>query len=519
MAVTTTKLLINAADFPFTYEQASRSATQNQDIGPRLPGFFAGDQANFDFGQPQLIYCENVMPYAKGIMTVSYDLFFGPAFSPTPTNVDQVFKLVDENNRSYAFIPAGGQNWLYNQFIGSATTYNSFVFANSLVTTAEVEGRSYICYERDRILRLTAVGPALPTVTFTYPPGVTIADVRGIAAVGNYMVFFTDITIYWCSVLNVLDFSDIDQGAGNQIPTEITGSIVGIAPIPGGAIIYTTSCAIGMRFTNNAAAPFVFKAIPGVLGVFSIRQVAEASPEGAHYVFSAAGLLKVTLTQSVEVFPEATDFFRGTFLETWNSTLKKVNRVNNAGPGRPKVTLVNSRYLVLSYGISGGGITTPPRYAYALIHDIALGRWGKIKYNHCDVFSTSRLTNDESRICFLTTALYGNSLRRDLQQDVPNGIGVAVFGHFQERHDRMITMQSLTIDAFTFAFDPVPTVNLLGAETGELRTSVTPMNLVQNNAGGMVYASRVTAQNFDIAVEGSFSIKTILAKVQKHGYR
>lgn len=65
------KLLTNSADIPLLYEQAARHATDNTDASPRMPASSYGDKINADYGQPQIIYLENVLPYAKGIFSIS----------------------------------------------------------------------------------------------------------------------------------------------------------------------------------------------------------------------------------------------------------------------------------------------------------------------------------------------------------------------------------------------------------------------------------------------------------------
>jgi hypothetical protein len=70
MAVLSSKLLINSFEFPFLYSQATRTSLNNQDAAPRMPGFFYGDKSNADYGSPQLLFCENVIPYAKGIFSI-----------------------------------------------------------------------------------------------------------------------------------------------------------------------------------------------------------------------------------------------------------------------------------------------------------------------------------------------------------------------------------------------------------------------------------------------------------------
>ena len=48
-----------------------------------------------------------------------------------------------------------------------------------------------------------------------------------------------------------------------------------------------------------------------------------------------------------------------------------------------KVTLISNRWLVLSYQVNQQNIG----FSHALVFDIALKRWGKLKQDHVDCFS------------------------------------------------------------------------------------------------------------------------------------
>jgi hypothetical protein len=101
MAAKTVKLLTNSASFPMLYSFVSRSTIDNQDLSPRMPAFTYGDRVNADFGAPQLIFCENMMPFAKGIYSVGYTTQ-ADAISPAVTSCDQAIPIrdIDETRRS-----------------------------------------------------------------------------------------------------------------------------------------------------------------------------------------------------------------------------------------------------------------------------------------------------------------------------------------------------------------------------------------------------------------------------------
>lgn len=536
MAQQTHKLLINAADFPFSYFKAARSAIQNQDIGPRLPGFFAGSNANFDFGQPQLLFCENVMPVARGLMSPYLrSNETKPTGAPVST-FDRPFYL-DRGGSAGQYrvvVPALGANYVLNLpvYFGFTPTLATPAPGGIYYSSAIVEGRSFICYPGSGIYEwdestLTFVVPAI-----VYPPGVTIADIAGISSAGGYLVLHGRLDIYWCSPLNILDFNDIDQGAGSQIPADLQGNIRIILPIAGGAIIYTKSNAVGMRFTGNAAAPFIFKGIAGALGAQSPDQVCGAVNTEAHYSFSGVHLQKLTLTTCDNVFPELGEYLAsGDYLEVWNPATKRVEYDTNHRASAVRLELIDNRYLFISPQGYDAATGVDFFSSLSFVFDLAHRRWGKIKVPHVAIFSSNLAVSGipDDYICFLQ---YNGDLwlmrtsDRQSSYGTTQPLSVYLFGHIQERHDRFITVQELVLDTTeTYRSAPAPgvvpdpIVTLIGSETGSDRDSTTEMALEQAGTSYRRYTSRCTAQNFDIAVEAYMGLNTVLAKVMKNGSR
>lgn len=541
MAVKTVKLLTNAADIPLLYTQTPRQAVDNTDASPRMPNAFYGDLINADFGYPQLVFAENIMPYAKGIFSVSYVSQASPV-SPAVANCDQCISLRDVSENIFAFIPARGSNYVYNPVTAVWNSVNPFVWSTgTLVTRAYVNGRTFVCYEKNRIIEL--VGGVFVTISLTYPSGYTIASIRGIGSAGNYLLLFTELEVLWCSPLNILDFSNLDAGAGQQIPIDLKGQITALLTVSGGFICYTARNAVGATFTNNGNAPFAFKEIANAGGVATWERVSDSSDAKGHYVWGTNGLQHITLAQADTLHPEVTDFLVGNLVEMWNSTTKQVELATSPSAFAVKVAFLAGRYLVLSYG---SGTTD---YQFALVHDTSLKRWGKLKIDHADAFmypyvsGTGAYTYDtlpgyyadlgdtdyaglgilylavtpaKRGIAFLKPT--GEIFILSLDFNQLNAPGVAVFGHIQQRHDRKVTIQELVLDGAK-NMPAAPTVTLLGAVNGYDRDTVTPVTLSDSSAKYHKYNSRVTSENFDIAVEGNIVLSTALAKIMLHGSR
>lgn len=542
MSAKPVKILTNASAFPFTYEYAQRTLLEFQDAGPRMPAAFFGDSANADFGQAQLIYCENVLPHPKGIFSVSFGTQV-PAVSPAVTTFEQAIQLRDAAENQYLFVPAGGANYLFDPIVGTWASVSPFTFANTLVTRAYVNGRTFICYEKTKIIEYNPGTGLFDTVTLTFPAGITIANVRGIGGASNYLLLFTDITVYWCTPLNLLDFATSDQGAGQQTPIDIQGQITSLLPCSGGFIIYTARNGVGAAFTNNGNSPFVFKEIANCGGVPSWEQVTANADDGAHYIWGTNGLQKVSLARAETYAPACTDFLAGNQTESWDPLLKKVVLSDNTTTLGVKLAFLAGRYLAISYGQAARN-----QYEACLFYDTVLERWGKIVETHCDVFmypyptfassyfysqlpgfyvdlgdatyadlDASRLTPLPAKrgIAFLKASGQVDILNTDFAQ--AGSSGVAVFGRLQSVRQRAITVLNVEVD--TVKSEGITCTLLPSDEGGTERLTPVPMGLAYSSGQSRRFEAYETALNFDLAIEGAFVLNNLVARVKNHGYR
>lgn len=526
MAQQTHKLLINAAKFPFSYFKAARSAIQNQDIGPRLPGFFAGAQENFDFGQPQLLYCENVMPVDRGVTSpFMQNQAAAPAGAPV-TSFEKVLIIPRENGFVRVVAPVAGNAYNYDFGTGKFVALAPVGTVSAQVTSAEVNGRFFIMASGAVPLEWDDTLGQFVAASIIYPTGMTAVDFLGIGSASNYLILFTTQGIHWSSPLNILDFDDIDQGAGNQTPSDISGTIVSVLPIAGGSIIYTRTTAVSMRFTNNAAAPFVFKGISGALGC-SLESNCTTSNKNSQYHYTVSpnySIQRFTLTGCETIAPDFSSWIaRWPQPEYWDDTTNKVALQAGDPLVDVKPALIDDRYLVLSVGKNTVPVGTD-RYPYAFVYDSVLDRWGKINIPHVSVFASPYLT-----LGFQFLQCSGNfvSVRTFdqaggiLQQYRPS---VMLFGHVQERHDRFITFHELEVDMTAARLPnpqtlPVPSCYISSSDNGATRNGFQQMDLLASTADYLRFGSRITAQNGDITLIGNLRVNTLLLKVTKHGYR
>jgi len=542
MSAKPVRVLTNAANFPFTYKYAQRTILEMQDAGPRMPGAFFGSSENAEFGQPQLIYCDNVLPHAKGIFSISFGEQVA-AISPASTIFDQAIQLRDASENQYLFVPAGGLNYVLDPVLGTWASVSPFTFTNTLVTRAYVNGRTFICYEKTKVIEYNPGTGLFTTLSLTLPAGITMASVRGIGSASNYLVLFTDISVYWCTPLNLLDFATTDQGAGQQTPIDIKGQITALLPCSGGFIIYTARNAVGATFTNNGNSPFVFKEVANCGGVPSWENVSSNADDGAHYLWGTNGLQKTSLSKAETLFPDLTDFLSGNQTESWDAVNKKVVLSGIGTAINVKLSYLVGRYLVISYGQTGKNA-----FDACLLYDSVLERWGKVTLQHVDAFmypyptfAASYLYSqlpglysdlgdqtyqnlDEARLTPLPAKRGIAFLKKDGSVSVLNtdyaqlsSNGVAVFGRLQSVRQRLVTVLNAELDAVK---DGAFSCTLLPSdEGGTERVTPIPMTLAYTNGQSRRFESYETAVNFDLVLEGAFVLNNLQLRVKNHGYR
>lgn len=538
------KAALNAADYPMIYRQASQSVLQpNEDIAPRVGGGFFGTEDSVDYNTIQLVYCENVIPIPKGIQSCGFVEEY-PPYAPTPvTDFDQLMLVRTSIGNNVSFSPGRGKNYVYSSVDLGWVSYSPFAFSPTRknITYGYVNGRTLIFYEGTKLVEWNPVGPSVDDLTLILPLGFDISDIKGNSAASNYHLLHTDTEIMWSTITNILDFLDTDLGAGRQIPIDLRGRITGVRPISGGFMIYTSENVVAATFTNDASRPFAFREVQNSGGVNSPEQVTGEANAAGHYTYGTAGIQLVTLQRAETVFPEAADFLISPELDVWNPTTKAVDTVELAQSLLPKLQYLGNRYLFVSYGSNG------VYFSHALVFDTTLQRWGKLKVDHIDI-NLLPLESLGGPLRYYQLKhmydFYGMQYRElNYPADPPPGFrqnygflqrdgtvlmlvmdisallggGVALFGRCQITRGKNITMQKLEMEGLTE--EPAPEITLLGSATGAARNIQTPMTLVEQSPDFLQAGARVTATNFDLAIEGNFQLTTLIVEATNHGSR
>lgn len=555
MATQKFKAALTNSKFPFLYAHAPRAVLQ-QGLDPtaRLPFSYMGNPASADYNSIEMLYCENAVPTANGYASVRFDDAIA-ALGGSSFERFSVVRRSDETSYLIAIYVSGvfGSAYLYDP--ATDEWVNNFFYyspsAYDLHSIIYVGGKTYYFVQQGVLLELSGTSLSFKYADLRLPENYSSSDIMCGCGASNYMILATESEILWSAPTDSLEFADTLLGAGRQIPIDLKGKIRATVPISGGFIIYTTKNAVAAFFTNRADTPFLFKEILGSAGILSSEQVTGDANGSEHYVYGHAGIQRVSLQRADTILPDCADFLSGDAYNQWNSTTHTVDQINSA-QSKIKINLILNRYLVISYAFASS------QFQQALIYDLSLERWGKVKTPHVDVgllpwainsAAGSRpatieeltdpiedyvvpignfnvLTGEDTvelellhwrdNIGFMSydAAIKAMKVENSLQS-VESGSGVLVFGHVQVTRGRKVTLQAIELDGLVDG-----NVYVLPSLSGYDRDTSQATTLTDSDGNYKQYRKRVTAENFDVAIEaGSFSLSSVVIETTIHGSR
>jgi hypothetical protein len=514
--------VLNASEFPFISDFFQRSVIVPQIDGPpRIPRSLIGDQSNANTELAQQYYCQNIMPTSEGLMSVGYGQIV-PPISPSVTDFDQQITLRDSNENNFLFSPANGMNYIFTAARGSWRVTNSIIVpAGTLVTRAYVASRTFICYSKIGIFEYDSATDQLIAVATA---GLAIANIDGIFASNNYLLAFDGITVKWSSLVDPLDFvASINTGAGGATPQDVKGTIRAGVPISGGFILYTNKNAVAALYTNNARTPFVFKEVSNAGGIIGPEQVSLDAPLGYHYAWTTFGLQKITAATAEPVSASASDFLSSKLIENFDLTTLTLSTKKLSIYMQVKVSFVSGRYLVLSYGEQ----SSPQLYTHAVVLDIELKRWGKLRIDHVDAFAypypnlAGLIVNPPPKgaLAFLQSSGAIQLLIMDMRER--QDAGVLLLGKFQLVRNKMMTYQNVELESLHQAYPPQ--AYLVQSMDGATLLPPKLLRLLED-AGrykkyGAPFEEGRTSKNFSLLLTGTIELTTATFTTTRHGNR
>lgn len=545
MAQTKFRANLSAANIPYVSDFFSRSIIIPQiDMNsPKVRGF-DGTDGDLDIGIPQAFYCHNVMPTGQGLMAIGFQQKIPPLSGAD--DFDQYMLLRDADENKFLYSPANGKNYIYRGDTQVWASTNPLIpgsFAGT-ITKAYLHARTFVfyanlnCYEYNTATGVFGVASLTSLVS---------ANILGLCAAINYLIAYDEETIYWGSPLvgSETDFTPSTLvGSGSTQIQEVRGKIVAVLPISGGFMVYTTNNVVKAQYSGNLQAPWVFSEVAGSAGIASIEHVAYESNFSVHYAWTTAGLMRIEKAGAELVFPEATDFLAGYIFEDCDPSTLLLAVQYLGSKLNIKVSVAGNRYVIVSYGITVGA------YTHALIFDIALKRFGKVRLTHVDAFefvqpnffgvrSYAQLTPNTYAELSPTTYT-GLSLQQEtfvqpgksigfLQQNgavqiinfQPGAVaaeGVLFIGKFQLQRSRFLQLTELEVESL-FNNPTNFTVAICTSYDGKNFGLIIPATQIYSSGTLRKYGSRQKGENITLRFTGSFYLVYLGLAVTVEGNR
>jgi hypothetical protein len=508
---------LNASTFPLITRYQGRAVMIGQlDAHLRNPiSNNTTNQFNNPQEQPQVLYCENVIPTIEGCKSVGYTVGAQPAF-PGAGTADDIFLLRTSTSSVVSYLcPAAGKNYIINTnligFPWVANTAVAGVNSSNYVTTATVNGDTYVCYSGLKLLKWDGTNLVDCAGTIV---GIVASTIRAIGTSNNYLiVIYADNSIKWSSLTNPLDFTiSAATGAGSQIPIDMLGTPIYVSSVPGGFLIHCYENVVAAFYTQNAAQPWTFRGVKGsggfAISAANFNNIARKDNSGTVYGLSNYGVQSLSLREAETVYPEVQDFINGRVLETFDSTtnLLSITRVANI---YTKINLLFSRYLFISYGSDASGNL----FDYALVFDLFLRRWGKIKNTHVDIFYRPLVAGASEAILFLKAN--GSADIMELADTVIADAGVLILGKYQISRTSQIGCSEVELEVLDS--NEAPTLLVATSYNGTTLGQLDTMTLYSTSDNYRKYQKQIEGENIAFILKGSFSLAAFVITATKGG--
>lgn len=512
MAQVVIRANLAATSFPLLSELSGRSIILKQQDQNYVPQVTSKEDVDKDVGVPQLYYCHNIMATAQGYQAVDYLQLTAPVGGGVVdfTDVISVFEGGTGNKAYIAYTAAGNFYYGLDPFTTWVSLGHIVGSEGKNVTVGYINGITYIYVANVGCYQFNFSTNALTPITLT---GLTPANILGIFACQGYLIAYAKDAVAWSSLIIPTDFvPSLATGAGGGAVQNAKGDIVACLSHTIGFVVYTSQNAVAAVASGNARFPFNFRELVNSGGLASDNLVAYDANSGNHYAYTTSGVQSVSLQQTQTVFPEVTDFLAGAAFEDFDETTHELTTTYLASTMQKRFAQVSDRYLVISYG-SGS-------FTHALIYDIALKRWGKVKVPHVQCFEYSLLVPEvvetpRRSMAFLQNDGTVKVVRLDLDNVTANG--VLLLGKFQYMRQRVTQLQTVDLENI-----PAAAVNTYveAKYTLDGKTlAPAPATLLKLSGLYRKYGFNSVGVNHSILVQGSFHLVSVVVALNIHGRR
>jgi hypothetical protein len=502
MAQQTYSANLSAATFPMLFRDATRSIIIKGPDQTFAPVIDSKSDQDRNASIPQMLYCHNVLPTSYGYSSITFKKVI--EFPGSLQGSFDDLKLIRSSTGAKAYITLTDQGKLY---ITQPPLYRwiyvtgSSTYIGKKLTVAYVDGKSYIY--------IATVGCFLYDFsTNTLLPqsltGLTLADIQGVVASSGYLLCWSNTALYWSSSIDVTDFTpSLLTGAGGGNVQSAEGNITFCKPALQGILVHTLSNVIYFNYTANSRFPFSANApVVGAGGCALDRYTAADSSSASYYMYGTSGLQLLNTRLAQNVYPEVTDFISGFYFEDFDYATNEFTFRALQVQLLRSLTLVASRYLVVSYGIT--------ELTHAIVIDLIQKRFGKIKFTHTICFEFEDLSSPVSNSTTDSIALLsptGDVYTVKLADITTECDSVAIFGKYQYVRSRVLQLHSIEVE--NVQYESNFQLGLLSAIDGKNYSTQILTNITHS---GLLYKAnmRVTALNFAVLFKGNFNANSLL---------
>lgn len=447
---------LSAKSFPFNPFQSARTVIVPGPDNTFNRSVSSAADVDRDVGIPQVIYGHNIMPSQEG--------FNSNGYLPRITG----YTIVTGNPATSVGNPpylAGGSVSAQNNGVGLRTVYPIEIFGypgylafnhgsvqsnfwvnyrnNPSTTNAAWNKTNTVCYANGGGIGVVSVFMynSRPYV-WIYNPGTGVFELYEFTgsdastqvmvmtgysnaaalmlSANGYMIQIVNagvngLNIKWTFNKNLWTPSLL-TGAGEATILDSKGSARWAAETSFGFIIYCESNAVAAVYTGNAQFPFAFSEIKGSGGFVASSLIASDSNSENQVAWTTAGLQSMNAKTAQNFLPALSDFIKSNLIEDFDTSTLQFSSTKLTQPMNKKLVVVGGRYLVLSYGpyaVSG-------LLKYALVYDITLARYGKLKRDHYEVYDGNYriVATDQddtaTGICLLNDTGYVTEVKSDI---------------------------------------------------------------------------------------------------------
>jgi hypothetical protein len=444
------------------------------------------------------------------------------------------------------FVPANGRNYVFdfptNSWV-SRTPLDPLVLDSQICSVATVRNLSYIFYPTYGAYVYNSDANIFELQTLF---GIDATLAKGICASNGYLIAWDKKSIYWSSPADPLDFQPTNRtGAGGGTLQEANGEINFCVSVSDGFIIFCDKNAVGASYTGNTDYPFLFKEIKGSGGARYPNDMASQGNFSYFPGMTTAGIQQVSINNAIPTMPEVSDFLTLGLYEDFDDDTNSFVEQAVGIPLYLRFQSVANKYIVISYG------TQPNEYTYAILYDMTLNRYGKVKIKHRNAMmfvfpnptgafiTYAQLINTPANTLGTTkySDLYYGNTNVDVQpkQNIgfmqedgtvyildfnvmnPASDGTFIIGRYQ--HVRAATIYHQTTEIETIRFQDNFQMLVLPTLNGKDFLPAIPAVTTKAGATMLMKSKRVNGKNISLLLKGPFNLTTMVIRYTLGGWR